>query len=105
MIKLGKYSGENLPLFKSFDLDLSKVGVTIIRGRNLNAKGMKDRNNGSGKTLLLSGLAELLISSNPGIERNETFARKALFPHKNSRVSLELNGRLVLKGQIGRAHV
>jgi DNA repair exonuclease SbcCD ATPase subunit len=105
MITLGLYQGENLPYFNKFSLDLSVKGVTIIRGRNLNAKNLKDRNNGSGKTLLLSGLPELLMNSNPAIERNENFARKALFPYKNSKLSLEINKTLVMKGRFNTASV
>lgn len=105
MKNLGMYIGKDLPYFKEFTLNLGHKGVTIIRGRNLNVTGMKDRNNGSGKSLLLSGLAEILINSNPSIDRNETFARKALFPHKTSQLSLEINNNLICKGRFGGAAV
>lgn len=105
MIELGLYQAENIPYFKKFELDLSKRGVTIIRGKNLNAKNLKDRNNGSGKTLLLSGIAELIMNSNPSITRNENFARKALFPYKNSKISLEINKTLFMKGRFNSASV
>lgn len=105
MKNLGMYIGKDLPYFKEFTLDLGYKGVTIIRGRNMNAKGMSDRNNGSGKSLLLSGLAEILINSNPSIERNEAFARKALFPFKTSQLTLEVNNNIICKGRFGGAAV
>lgn len=105
MKTLGLYSGHDLPYFKEFELDLSYTGVTVIRGLNLNVKGMKDRNNGSGKTLLLSGIAEILISSNPTIERNELIARKALFPNPKSQLTLDLDSTLITKGRFGGASV
>lgn len=102
---IGMYAGSNLPFFKEFELDLNYEGVTVIRGLNLNVKGMKDRNNGSGKTLLLSGLAEILISSNPTIERNELIARKALFPNPNSQITIDLDSTIITKGRFGGASV
>lgn len=105
MKTLGLYSGHNLPFFKTFELDLDYTGVTVIRGLNLNVKGMKDRNNGSGKTLFLSGIAEILISSNPTIERNEVIARKALFPNPDSQITIQLDSTMLTKGRFGGAAV
>lgn len=105
MINLGLYKAVNIPFFKEFTLDLSYRGVTVIRGRNLNAKDMEGRNNGSGKSLLLSGIAEVLISSSPAIDRNEMFARKTLFPNPSSQIILEVDKHLVAKGRFGGASV
>ena len=102
---LGEYSGYKIPFFEEFDIDLSYEGVTVIRGLNLNVKDMADRNNGSGKTLLLSGIAEILIGSNPTIERNELIARKALFPNSDSQLALEIDDTLITKGRFGGASV
>lgn len=105
MKKLGIYQGSDLPFFKRFELDLAYEGVTIIRGVNKNVVGMAERNNGSGKSLLLSGLAEILISSNPGIERNEMVARKVLFPKNTSSIMLEIDNKVIAKGRFGGATV
>jgi peroxiredoxin len=63
MIELGLYSGNNVTLFKSFDIDMGKKGFTHIIGKNLNSD-MDKRNNGSGKTLLFYGMQDILTGSN-----------------------------------------
>lgn len=98
---LGMYQYHNLPMFKDgFTLNLDYEGITVIRGNNKNAK-MEGRNNGSGKSLSMAGLAEVLISSNPAIVGNEAAARKALFPYPDSKITLEVDGTLVVKGRFG----
>lgn len=56
---------KNGVLFKDATLRLDHVGLTTIRGMNLDAKKSSSASNGSGKSHLLSFLPELLFDSTP----------------------------------------
>ena len=65
MITFKRLHLQNIIYYKEAELDLSHVGLTVIKGRNYNViKGMI-RNNGSGKSLLVSALASLLGFGSP----------------------------------------
>ena len=94
MIILGAYYGTNMVLYPDFFLDLGYEGVTHIRGINKNTK--KLRNNGSGKSLLLSGICEVLVMSSPILEPNDSRAKKDLFSTSTT-ISLEVDGDIITK--------
>lgn len=84
MITLGAYFGNNLVSYKAFFLDLGREGITHIRGLNRDGK---DRNNGSGKSLLLRGIPDILFCENPFLGKT----KKDLFD-RDTKLTIEVGG-------------
>ena len=94
MIKFGAYYGTNMVLYPEFFLDLGYNGVTHIRGVNKNTKAL--RNNGSGKSLLLSGISDVMMGCSPILEPNDSRAKKDLYTGGTS-ISVEVDGNTITK--------
>ncbi|QJT71201.1 hypothetical protein GR11A_00164 [Vibrio phage vB_VcorM_GR11A] len=84
---LGKLNLENVVYYKSATIDLGYEGVTYVSGRNLNSK-LNGRNNGSGKSLLFSPIANILKSVLPSHEKNARALKHSMFTSGSS-VTLE----------------
>lgn len=84
-LKLKAIEYHDVVLFKDARLRLDEPGITSIRGRNLNAR-TKGQTNGTGKSLLVSGLPDILLKQPPmAVKKND---RKTLMTAKDSRIRL-----------------
>ncbi|QJT70994.1 hypothetical protein GR7B_00196 [Vibrio phage vB_VcorM_GR7B] len=89
MQNLGKLTVEDMVYYKHAELDLDYEGVTYLSGRNLNSK-VKGRNNGSGKSLLMSPIVNMIKAVLPSHEKNARALKHSLFS-TGTNVSLEYN--------------
>lgn len=64
-LKLKSIRAQNYGPIKDITLDLQHVGVTVIRGRNLDASSGANYTNAAGKSLLVSVLPEMMFGSPP----------------------------------------
>lgn len=88
MPTLGKLTVKNLVYYDHAEIDLGYEGVTYLSGRNLSST-LKGRNNGSGKSLLISPVANLLKSVLPSHEKNARALKHSMF-RTGTEVSLQL---------------
>jgi phage shock protein A len=95
MITLGDYFGTNVVYFPNFFLDLDYEGITLIRGTNLNSS-LPNRNNASGKSLLVAGIADVLTNSCPVLTPGDSRSKKDLYG-KGASISLSVNGVAIRK--------
>lgn len=65
MLMLGKVRLHKVVLYKDAELDLDYRGITVIRGRNLNAVSARFKTNGAGKSLLTTAIPNCWFSSHP----------------------------------------
>jgi len=79
----------NIVYYREASLDLDHRGLTVIRGQNFNVPAGLKKSNGSGKSLLVSTIPNLLYSSSPIIWQNKSRAKKDIH-RKGSRIQLDL---------------
>lgn len=97
--------GTNIIYYDNFELDLDYSGITYLSGKNNNSK-LIGRNNGSGKSLLASCLANVMIEAPPTHEKNKRTLKNALMTRKGAVIELDqitnaLNHHRVVKSSKG----
>jgi hypothetical protein len=68
--EFGKLVYDGVVYFDHAELDLDYSGLTVVKGWNKNAKTKKKVTNGCGKSLLLSGIPNVLLNSAPSITKS-----------------------------------
>ncbi len=79
MIHFTSLNLSNIVYYKEASFDLGYKGLTVIRGQNLNVSHGLKKSNGSGKSLLVSTIPNLLYSSSPIVWQNKARAKKDIY--------------------------
>jgi len=91
MPQLNSLTLKNIVLFKDATLPLNNKGVTVIRGFNKDADrtNEEDNTNGSGKSLLMSALANIIVDTDAVTQEIKSRAKKDFFAEKGSEIILD----------------
>lgn len=94
MTQLTDLTLHNIGMYESAHLDLGTPGLTVIYGHNKDANSDNRKSNGSGKSMLLTAMAETAFNSSPMVRGTAT--KRDLLTSKDSRctVGFETGGVL-----------
>lgn len=95
MITLNSLEVTDYVLFEKATLPLNRVGITVIKGKNLDSnsrlvQSTDDDTNAVGKTSLLSAIPELVLACNPLTQAVKAKAKKDVFANPNTSIALSL---------------